>query len=114
MSRDFDEIVKRINQSHKELYKQDSEISKDISDLNKNQDKILKDIADIRKQVKDIDNKIDLILEILNNFTLMVLDENEIDQDEEEDTDSIYDTDSTWVPDEDDFWKNETNEEDDE
>ena len=112
MSRDFDEIVKRINQSHKELYKQDSEISKDISDLNKNQDKILKDIADIRKQVKDIDNKIDLILEILNNFTLMIEEEDETD--EINDYLNDYDTDQTWVPDEDDFWKNETNEEDDE
>lgn len=103
MSRDFDDIVKRINQSHKELYKQDAEIAKDLTDLTKNQDKILKEIIDLKKDIKNIDSKINEALDIISSLTIMFVDDEEI---EDEDEDNIYDTDTTWVPDEDDEWKN--------
>jgi seryl-tRNA synthetase len=97
MSRDFDDIYKKIDQSHKDLYKQDVANSKDICGLKKDQDKLLKDINEIKKEVRDISYKVDIMLEILNSFTIM-LDEEELDED--------YDTDQTWVPDEDDEWNN--------
>lgn len=86
MSREFDDIYKKIDQSHKELYKQDEEITKD-------QSKILKEISDIKKQVKSISLKVDMMLEILNNFTIM-LSEEPLEEDYEE----------QWLPNEDDDW----------
>lgn len=103
MSRDFDDIAKKIDQSHKDLFKQNLENSKDICSTKKDQDKIIKDITEIKKEVKDIAFKVDTMLEILNNFTIMLAEE-----ESEEDT---YDTDETWVPreeeyDDDDEWEN--------
>ena len=102
MSRDFDDIYKRIDQSHKELYKQDSAISKDLNSVIRDQDKILKDITEIKKQIRDISFKVDTMLEILNSFTIMLAED---DEDLEENYD-IDDTDQTWVPNEDD-WKDD-------
>ena len=96
MSRDFDDIYKKIDQSHKDLYSNDKEISKD-------QDKMRKDILEIKKEVKDIAFKVDTMLEILNSFTIMLAED---DEDLEENYD-IDDTDETWVPDDDEFWKND-------
>lgn len=66
------------------------------------QSDLIKEINDIKKEVKDISYKVDLMLEILNNFTIM-LSEEEYDDTENED----YDTDETWVPKEDDFWEDD-------
>jgi hypothetical protein len=86
MSKDFDDILREINKSNRELHHMDNNLSKDI--------------ANLKKDLKSINAKIDMVLEILNNFTIMLLDEEEGD-DEFED----YDTDQTWVPEEDD-WSN--------
>jgi hypothetical protein len=102
MSRDFDDIRKKIDQSHKDLYKKDVENAKDICVLKKDQDKLLKDISEIKKEVRDIGYKVDLMLEILNSFTIML--------DESEDIEEDYDTDQTWVPDEDDDWNSREDE----
>jgi|694.fasta_scaffold91686_3 seryl-tRNA synthetase len=93
MSRDFDDIYKKIDQSHKELYKQDSAISRDISNIDKNQEKILSEIKDLKKEVKNIGFKVDMMLEILNNFTIMLAEEGEEDEDTYE-----FDSGDTWVP----------------
>lgn len=61
-------------------------LSKDISIIKQ-------DISLIKEQIQNIDSKIDLVLEILNSFTLMVLDD---DEDDEE----SYETDNTWLPEE--------------
>jgi len=102
MSRDFDDIYKKIDQSHKDLYKKDTENGRDIFELKKDQDKLLKEISDIKKEVKSIAFKVDVMLEILNSFSIM------LEQEEEEEED--FDTDQTWVPDEDDEWNNHEDE----
>lgn len=106
MSRDFDDIYKKIDQSHKELYKKESDTIKDINDLKKDQDKMIKDISDIKKQVKDISFKVDMMLEILNSFTIMLAED-----DEELEEDYEFDNDETWVPKEEDFWENDEDQE---
>lgn len=83
MSRDFDDIRKKIDQSYK--------------DLDKNQDKILKEITDIKKQVRDIGFKVDMMLEILNNFTIML-------SEDDEELEDNYDTYESWVPDEESYY----------
>ena len=100
MSRDFNDIYKKIDQSHKDLYKKDTENAKDILDIKKDQDKLLKEISDIKKEVKDIAFKVDVMLEILNSFTVM------LEEAEEEEDYNDYDTDTTWLPNEDDEWNN--------
>ena len=111
MSRDFDDIYKKIDQSHKELYKQDSAISRDISNIDKNQEKILSEIKDLKKEVKNIGFKVDMMLEILNNFTIMLAEEGEEDEDTYE-----FDSGDTWVPsdsedeDEEDDWSSKEDE----
>ena len=85
--------------SHKDLYKKDTELEKHLNSLDKNQEKVIKDILEIKKQIKDISFKVDLMLEILNNFTIMLAEE-------EEDS---YDSDQTWVPEE---YEDEDNDED--
>ena len=96
MSKDFDDIIKKIEQSDKSLIR-------DITNLEKDHDKILKEISDVKKQVKDISFKVDMMLEILNNFTLMLAED-------EEDLEDNYDSDETWVPKDEDFWEDDSNE----
>ena len=97
MSRDFDDIRKKIDQSHKELYKQDESISKNINNLDKSQEKILKEINDIKKEVKDIAFKVDTMLEILNNFSIMLVEDDEELEDNYEDEES-------WIPEQEEDW----------
>lgn len=104
MSRDIDDVYKKIDQSYKDLYKNDDSLSKDVNSLAKNQDKILKDISEIKKEVKDIAFKVDTMLEILNSFTIMLAED---DEDLEENY-GIDDADESWVPKED--WENENDE----
>lgn len=97
MSRDFNDPMKKILKNNKEINK----ISKDIEGLDKEMLLIKKDIDNIKKETKEINNKIDLILEILNNFTIMLLDEEQDEYGEED----IYDSDMSWLPDQDE-WNN--------
>lgn len=94
MSKEFDDIIKKINQSDKLFFK-------DITNLEKDHDKIIKEVGDLKKQIKDISFKVDMMLEILNNFTIM-LSEDDADLD---DNYEIEDSDESWVPKEDDFWE---------
>lgn len=108
MSRDFNDIYKKIDQSHKELCKKDHETSRSLDGLEKNQDKLIKEINDIKKEVKDIAFKVDAMLEILNNFTIMLAED---DEDLEENYDFDSDSDETWVPKEEEFWENDDEQE---
>jgi ethanolamine utilization cobalamin adenosyltransferase len=95
MPKDLDDIYKKIDQSQKETNKQNTELSKD-------QDKIIKDIVEIKKEVKNIAFKVDTMLEILNNFTIMLA-----EAEEEDLLEDYEDTDETWVPKEDNFFDND-------
>ncbi len=98
MSKDFDDILKQINKSNKDLHSIDNSISKDLTSIKT-------DISMLKREIKGLNNKIDLILDILNNLSIMVLDE-------EDEDGNLYDSDQTWVPededdlDEEDSWSN--------
>jgi hypothetical protein len=100
MSKEFDDVVKKIDQSDKLFFR-------DITNLEKDHEKIIKEINDVKKQVKDISFKVDMMLEILNNFTIMLAEE-----DDDEDLEDNYDNDSDehWASKEDDFWEDDNNE----
>jgi len=74
MSREFDDIRKKIEESNDNLYQDDSEI--------------LNEILDIKKEIKNISTKVDLMLDILNNFTILL---------EEAEDDS-------WTPEQEESW----------
>jgi len=99
MSKEFDDILKKINQSDKLFFR-------DITNLEKDHDKIIKEISDVKKQVKDISIKVDMMLEILNNFTIMLAEDDE----DLEDNYDLDDSDESWVPKEEDFWEDDNDE----
>lgn len=107
MPKDLDQISKQIDKNAKDMSDDNKSISKSIDDLNKNDAKILKDISDIKKQIKDIGFKVDLMLEILNNFTIMLAED---DEDLEENYD-IDDPNESWVPKEEEFWEDDEDDE---
>jgi hypothetical protein len=99
MSKEFDDILKKINQSDKLFFR-------DITNLEKDHDKIIKEISEVKKQVKDISTKVDMMLEILNNFTIMLAEDDE----DLEDNYDLDDSDESWVPKEEDFWEDDNDE----
>jgi ribosome assembly protein YihI (activator of Der GTPase) len=62
-----------------------------------------KDIELIKNQITSIENKVDTILEFMNNLSIMVM------EDEEDYDDDEYDTDLSWLPEEDE-WNNHEDE----
>jgi hypothetical protein len=100
MSKEFDDVIKKINQSDKLFFR-------DITNLEKDHEKIIKEINDVKKQVKDISFKVDMMLEILNNFTIMLAED---DEDLEENYDFDNESDESWASKEDDFWEDDTDE----
>jgi hypothetical protein len=66
-----------------------------------NKNEMLEEISQIKREVNSISTKVDIMLEILNTFALM------IEEEGEEELEESYDSDESWLPDEDDdFWKN--------
>ena len=88
MSRDIDRIITDVIKSQENLDQNDHKIFKDINNISK-------DISQLKKELQGINNKIDLILEIMNNLTIMVLDE------EEEEKENY---DNQWTPEQDEEW----------
>jgi GTPase Era involved in 16S rRNA processing len=81
MSRDFDHIMKEIMSSNKELQNLDSNPFKDIADNKKHIVLAINKIDAIDKRIRLIEEKIDHMFEILNNFTIMLEEEEELDED---------------------------------
>jgi seryl-tRNA synthetase len=107
MSKDFDDLYKKLDQNHKSTQKDNTNLFKAINVIGKDNDKIIKEINDIKKEVKDIAFKVETMLEILNNFTIMLAED---DEDLEENYEFDNDTEETWVPKEDNFWEDDTDE----
>ena len=106
MSRDFDNIMKEINKSHKELYSADHKIAKEIVDIHKNISSINKEISNLKKDIKNIDSKIDNVLEILNTLIVFIEESSDDLPLEEEDTEDGYESNEGWIKDID-SWKDE-------
>lgn len=99
MRKDFDDIYRKMDQSHK-----------DITIIDKNQDKIIKEISDLKKEIKNIVFKVDAILEILNSFTIMLAEDNEYE--DEDSYASEEEDDESWVPEQEENWNSYEDDED--
>lgn len=91
MSRDFDNIIKEVMKSNKDLNKLDDKFSKEINLLDR-------DIQSLRKEVRGLSSKLDDILEILNTLTIFIEDAEHIIQEDDEDTDQDYKSNEGWIP----------------
>lgn len=60
------------------------------------------EIADLKEEVINISAKVDQVLQMLNDFTIMLMEDPEDEEDNEE-----YDYEDSWLPKEDDFWEND-------
>lgn len=102
MPKDIDDLYKKLDQHNKSCQKDSDQLTRAINVVEKDHDKIIKEINDIKKEMKDIAFKVDTMLEILNNFTILLAED---DEDLEDNYEFDNDTDETWVPKEDDFWE---------
>lgn len=100
MSKEYNDIIKEVMKAHKDLSNNDDKLHKEYASIQK-------DFSAIRQDIKAMHKKIDYLIEIMNNLTIMVLEEDDLDDDEDSES---YDTDQTWVPEEDNWLNNEYNE----
>ena len=64
------------------------------------------ELQNLDDDIKSIEEKIDAALDVLNSFTIMLAED---DEDLEENYE--FDNDQTWVPNEEDFWQNDEDDE---
>jgi len=89
MSREFNDIIREVIKSNKELHKVDDRISKEIGELDR-------EIQGLKKDVKSLSNKLDDVLEILNTLTIFIEDaESILDEDDGEEE---YQSNEGWLP----------------
>jgi septal ring factor EnvC (AmiA/AmiB activator) len=108
MPKDIDDLYKKLDQHSKSSQKDSDQLTRAIDVVGKDNLKIAKEINNIKQQIKDIDTKIDIILEVMNNFTIMLAEDIEDDEMEEE---YDFDTDESWVPKEENFWEDDDSDE---
>jgi hypothetical protein len=69
-------------------------------------DELYTELQEVKEEVNNISAKVDQILQMLSDFTIMLLDDS--DEDESElDSEEEYGYEDSWLPKEDDFWENE-------
>ena len=106
MPKDLDYISKQIDKMSKESAGNTKALTREIIELYKHNLKLAKEITGIKNDIKSIEEKIDVALDILNSFTIILAEDDEDLEDNYE-----LDSDQTWVPNEEDFWQNDEDDE---
>ena len=65
---------------------------------------IKEEISNLKKEVANISAKVDQVLQMLSDFTIMLMEDPEEEEEEEEEE---YGYEDSWLPKEDDFWEND-------
>ena len=63
---------------------------------------IKEEISSLKEEVANISAKVDQVLQMLSDFTIMLMEDPEEEEEEEE-----YGYEDSWLPKEDDFWEND-------
>ena len=63
---------------------------------------IKEEISGLKEEVANISAKVDQVLQMLSDFTIMLMEDPEEEEEEEE-----YGYEDSWLPKEDDFWEND-------
>lgn len=71
-----------------------------MADIN---EEIKEEIHNLREEVTNISAKVDQVLQMLSDFTIMLMEDPEEEEEEEEE----YGYEDSWLPKEDDFWEND-------
>jgi hypothetical protein len=69
-----------------------------MADIN---EEIKKDISNLKEEIANISAKVDQVLQMLSDFTIMLMEDPEEEEEEE------YGYEDSWLPKEDDFWEND-------
>ena len=70
-----------------------------MADIN---NEIKEEIHNLKEEISSISTKVDQILQMLSDFTIMLMEDPEEEEEEEE-----YGYEDSWLPKEDDFWEND-------
>ena len=70
-----------------------------MADIN---NEIKEEINSLKEEITNISAKVDQILQMLSDFTIMLMEDPEEEEEEEE-----YGYEDSWLPKEDDFWEND-------
>ena len=89
MSKNIDDVIKEVMKSNKEIHNMDTHLTKDILEVKKG-------IKNIESKMKVLENKIEQAIEILNTFTILISDiddmnDEDIDDEEENEDWTPYD-----------------------
>lgn len=88
MSKDYDNIIKEVLQNNKDLINNGSILKEYLF--------VQKDIELIKGSIQAINTKIDYLIEIMNSLSIMVLDEEDFDEDQENEDIEDYGGDNPW------------------
>jgi hypothetical protein len=84
MSKNIDDVIREVMKSNKEIHNMDTHLTKDILEVKKG-------IKNIENKMKTLENKIEQTIEILNTFTILISDMDDMSdidiEDEEENED---------------------------
>jgi len=64
-------------------------------------DELYSELQEVKDEIQNISAKVDQVLQMLSDFTIMLM------EDPEEETEEEYGYEDSWMPKEDDFWENE-------
>jgi hypothetical protein len=87
MSKNIDDVIREVMKSNKEIHNMDTHLTKDIVEVKKG-------IKNIENKIKLLENKIDQAIDLLNTFTILISDMddmNDVDIDDEEENED-------WTP----------------
>lgn len=96
MSKNIDDVIKEVMKSNKEIHNIDTHLTKDILEVKKG-------IKNIESKMKVLENKIEQAIDLLNTFTILISDmddmeDGDIDDEEENEDWTPYDQKEDYEP----------------
>jgi len=96
MSKNIDDVIREVMKSNKEIHNMDTHLTKDIVEVKKG-------IKNIENKIKLLENKLDQAIDILNTFTILIsdmddMDDSDIDDEEENEDWTPYDQKEDYEP----------------
>jgi hypothetical protein len=96
MSKNIDDVIKEVMKSNKEIHNMDTHLTKDILEVKKG-------IKNIENKMKVLENKIEQAIDLLNTFTILIsdmddMDDSDIDDEEENEDWTPYDQQEDYEP----------------
>jgi len=96
MSKNIDDVIREVMKSNKEIHNMDTHLTKDILEVKKG-------IKNIENKMKVLENKIEQAIDLLNTFTILIsdmddMDDSDIDDEEENEDWTPYDQKEDYEP----------------